>query len=309
MSPGTGAPRTVTSPLVGRASPRSMRISVVLPAPFGPRKPKAIPAGTCKLTPSTALSEPNRFVRSTVSMTRRPPRLPGHLTPDRAPGDHRVENTVAQIVLGLVGEDLVRPLPRVADRAPHLGAQVVRGGDDEQEGSKPSRSPERSRRISACGSRPSPRVRVRRAARRGRASPRAPGRATCPRPRRPRPTACRPAIGTSTSASPEKSSAPQVSPGHSCRHAVARMCSAVRSANAQIVAVGFIAPEVTKTLPSTTNRFGTSCVRPNGSQTSLRVVADRGRCRAGASRSLRGRARRSSRPPRPPGAPRRRARC
>ena len=35
-------------------------------------------------------------------------------------------------------------------------------------------------------------------------------------------------------------------------------CSAQRLAIAAIVAVGFTAPEVTKTLPSMMNRFGTS---------------------------------------------------
>ena len=41
-----------------------------------------------------------------------------------------------------------------------------------------------------------------------------------------------------------------------------RTCSAQRSANAQIVAVGLTAPAVTNTLPSAMKRFGTSCARP-----------------------------------------------
>src|SRR5262249_10126918 len=49
--------------------PRSVLIIVVLPAPFGPRKPKAIPAGTVRSTPLTAVRSPNFFVRPRVSMT------------------------------------------------------------------------------------------------------------------------------------------------------------------------------------------------------------------------------------------------
>src|SRR3977135_160777 len=40
-----------------------MRIVDVLPAPFGPRKPKASPRDTSKSTPSTAVNSPKRLVR------------------------------------------------------------------------------------------------------------------------------------------------------------------------------------------------------------------------------------------------------
>src|SRR5437016_14348322 len=43
----------VTVPAVGRISPTSMRMVVVLPAPFGPRKPKTSPGRSSKETEST----------------------------------------------------------------------------------------------------------------------------------------------------------------------------------------------------------------------------------------------------------------
>ena len=45
------------------------------------------------------------------------------------------------------------------------------------------------------------------------------------------------------------------------------MYSACRIARATIVSVGLAAAPVVKTLPSETNRFGTSCARPNRSTT------------------------------------------
>ena len=39
LPPWTGSPRTSTSPPVGKIRPRAMRMVVVFPAPFGPRKP------------------------------------------------------------------------------------------------------------------------------------------------------------------------------------------------------------------------------------------------------------------------------
>ncbi len=45
-------------PDVGCASPINIRIVVVLPAPFGPRKPKKQPRSTRKVSPSTAAVEP-----------------------------------------------------------------------------------------------------------------------------------------------------------------------------------------------------------------------------------------------------------
>jgi hypothetical protein len=45
-----------------------MRIVVVLPLPFGPRKPKISPLGTSKSTASTAVKSPKRFVSPRTSM-------------------------------------------------------------------------------------------------------------------------------------------------------------------------------------------------------------------------------------------------
>ncbi len=44
-----------------------MRMSVVFPAPFGPRKPKILPARTRRLTSVNALTSPKRRVIPTVS--------------------------------------------------------------------------------------------------------------------------------------------------------------------------------------------------------------------------------------------------
>ena len=46
--------RSSTRPEVGFSSPAIMRMVVVLPAPFGPRKPWISPGATSRLTPSTA---------------------------------------------------------------------------------------------------------------------------------------------------------------------------------------------------------------------------------------------------------------
>src|SRR5581483_5288004 len=45
----------------------SMRMSVDLPAPFGPSRPKISPSSTAKLMPSTAVKSPKRFVICRVS--------------------------------------------------------------------------------------------------------------------------------------------------------------------------------------------------------------------------------------------------
>ena len=58
--------RSTTDPAVGRASPVISRSVVVLPAPFGPSRPKTDPAGTSRSSPSTASTPPgppNRLVR------------------------------------------------------------------------------------------------------------------------------------------------------------------------------------------------------------------------------------------------------
>src|SRR5262245_60510249 len=59
---GTSKPQTWISPAVLRASPSIIRISVVLPQPFGPSQAKQRPAGTSTVTSSTAVRSPNFFV-------------------------------------------------------------------------------------------------------------------------------------------------------------------------------------------------------------------------------------------------------
>src|ERR1044071_3103915 len=55
-------------PLVGESRPRTTRIVVDFPAPFGPRKPVTFPGWTAKLSPSTAVTGPNRFVSPPTSI-------------------------------------------------------------------------------------------------------------------------------------------------------------------------------------------------------------------------------------------------
>jgi hypothetical protein len=64
-----GRPRTAVLPAVGRTRPRSARIVVDLPAPFGPRNPVIRPGSTEKVRSSTASVAPNRFVRLSTSIT------------------------------------------------------------------------------------------------------------------------------------------------------------------------------------------------------------------------------------------------
>ena len=63
-----GRPLTVTVPAVGRSRPRIIRMVVVLPAPFGPRKPVIFPGSTRKDRPSTAVVPPYRLVRRDASI-------------------------------------------------------------------------------------------------------------------------------------------------------------------------------------------------------------------------------------------------
>ena len=60
-----------------------MRMVVVLPAPFGPRKPRTSPCSTASVMPSTAVSAPNFLVRWSRTIMRGPSTLdrarPGRL--------------------------------------------------------------------------------------------------------------------------------------------------------------------------------------------------------------------------------------
>src|SRR5258705_8303684 len=61
-------PSHATVPRFASSTPRTMRIVVVLPAPFAPRKPKTWPRGTSNVSPSSATTDPN--VLWSWSMTR-----------------------------------------------------------------------------------------------------------------------------------------------------------------------------------------------------------------------------------------------
>src|SRR5438270_10868357 len=63
----TSMPSTQARPLVSGRMPLSILMTVVLPLPLGPRKPKTSPGSTRKLTPSTAVTSPN--LRTTFSVT------------------------------------------------------------------------------------------------------------------------------------------------------------------------------------------------------------------------------------------------
>src|SRR5205085_1245387 len=59
---------TTALPSDGAISAASMRTVVVLPAPFGPRKPKTVPAGIASVKSSTAVRSPKRRVSLVVSI-------------------------------------------------------------------------------------------------------------------------------------------------------------------------------------------------------------------------------------------------
>src|SRR4030095_8028104 len=67
-STDTTRPVTRASPAVGASRPVSSLTVVDLPDPFGPRKAKIIPLGTCNVTPRTAVTVPNVLVRPRASI-------------------------------------------------------------------------------------------------------------------------------------------------------------------------------------------------------------------------------------------------
>src|SRR2546425_12503295 len=62
-------PATKTSPRSACRSPSKISHVVVLPAPFGPTRPKTSPAPTVKEMPSTARTSPYDFVKSRIATT------------------------------------------------------------------------------------------------------------------------------------------------------------------------------------------------------------------------------------------------
>src|SRR6185437_3480720 len=66
--PAYGRPPISAVPEVGVSRPRIIRMVVVLPAPLGPRNPVTRPGRTAKLSPSTAVTGPNRLVSPLASI-------------------------------------------------------------------------------------------------------------------------------------------------------------------------------------------------------------------------------------------------
>ncbi len=65
-----GSPATEARPELGAIRVPRVRTVVVLPAPFGPRKPKTSPHPTSKETSSNATRSPNRFERISTESAR-----------------------------------------------------------------------------------------------------------------------------------------------------------------------------------------------------------------------------------------------
>src|SRR5574338_933568 len=63
-------PLTTTRPDVGFRRPAMIRIVVVFPAPFGPRKPWICPGSTSRLTSSTAVKAPYFLTRLWMAIMR-----------------------------------------------------------------------------------------------------------------------------------------------------------------------------------------------------------------------------------------------
>lgn len=59
----------VSEPELGVETAEIMRIVLVLPAPFGPKKPKLSPRSIAKLTPRTAATSPKSLTMSVASST------------------------------------------------------------------------------------------------------------------------------------------------------------------------------------------------------------------------------------------------
>jgi hypothetical protein len=80
-------------PEYGVRRPSMTSTAVVLPAPFGPSRPKTSPACTSKLTPSGATVSPYRLRSSCTSMTAMPSSVvaggPGRIGRTASPGGSR----------------------------------------------------------------------------------------------------------------------------------------------------------------------------------------------------------------------------
>src|SRR5262245_4318697 len=64
----TSSPSTLARPPSGGSRVVNTRTVVVLPAPFGPSRPKTVAGGTSKSTPSSATTSPKRFSRPATAI-------------------------------------------------------------------------------------------------------------------------------------------------------------------------------------------------------------------------------------------------
>src|SRR5690349_13532010 len=63
----TSTPATTARPASGISNVVRIRTAVVFPAPFGPSRPRIVPSGTLRSSPSRALVEPNDFRNPSAS--------------------------------------------------------------------------------------------------------------------------------------------------------------------------------------------------------------------------------------------------
>src|SRR5690349_24604009 len=61
-------PRSTLFPYTTLFRSARIRMRVVLPAPFGPRRPKTMPSGTSRSTPARAVVDPNRLTTPSTRM-------------------------------------------------------------------------------------------------------------------------------------------------------------------------------------------------------------------------------------------------
>src|SRR6266516_1262043 len=132
----TSTPSTTTVPASGRSSPVTMLRVVVLPAPFGPTRPKKQPCGTSRLSQSTAILGPYALRRprreSAGALFMPDTSIEGQAYPSRHPsvagklplpllagqGHHgRMRSTRALVALVVVGGALLLGLGQAAGAA------------------------------------------------------------------------------------------------------------------------------------------------------------------------------------------------
>src|SRR2546423_8415330 len=123
-------PSQATVPSSGRTTPRAMRIVVVLPAPFAPRKPKTWPRGTSNDRPSRAWTAPNRLARRSTTRDMRPRIVGGSgpaPDPKVRPGGPPDRRHVSQAGRPRAGARLQSPRAPTDDSLPHRSRPDPRG--------------------------------------------------------------------------------------------------------------------------------------------------------------------------------------